>query len=474
MRQGRFAVAILLALAAAGCTLEPRLKTPGPAVAKTWPIPPTMPAGAQGTPASDIGWRDFFTDPSLQKLLALSLENNRDLRLAALDVERARAQYRIERSALAPSVDLSGSSTREKFPASSSFTGTPYTLSYYSVGLGISSFELDLFGRLRSAKHAALESFLALEETHRAVEISLLGEVARAYLTLAADQELERLARETLKSWEKEVRIRTQEHDLGAISGLELDQATSALESSRVDVERFAGNVAQDVNALTLLVGAPVDPGLLPSGFERGAISLAPLPAGLPAEVLLRRPDVLAAEHQLRSANADIGVARAQLFPSISLTGSAGYASGELSSLFDAASQTWTFIPKLTVSIFHGGRERAGVKVAKVNRDAAVAQYERAIQSSFREVADALALSASLARQTEAQKALVKAAGAAYRVARQRRDLGRDSYLTVLDSQRTYYAAEQGLISLRLARQANRVTLYQVLGGGWREKSAKP
>ncbi len=474
MSRTRLASALLAALALAGCTLEPHLTKPEPPVAKAWPIAPTSTPETKTAATADLGWRDFFTDPRLQKLIALSLENNRDLRLAALDVERARAQYRIQRSALVPSLDLTGSSTRQKLPASSSFTGTPYTLSYFSAGIGITAYELDLFGRLRSANHAALESYFALEETHRAVEISLLGELARAYLTLGSDQELERLARETLSNQEEELRIRTREHDLGAISGLDLDLAKTAAESARVDVERYAGQIAQDVNALTLLVGSPVDPTLLPSGFDAAETSLAPLPAGLPADVLLRRPDVLAAEHQLRSANADIGVARAELFPSITLTGSAGYASGELSSLFTAANRTWAFIPRLTAPIFHGGRGRAGVKVAKVNRDAAVAQYERAIQSGFREVADGLAWSAALARQSAAQKALADAAGAAYRVAKQRRELGRDSYLTVLDSQRNYYAAEQGLISLHLAEQTNRVTLYQALGGGWREQTPKP
>ena len=471
-RPPRFRLALVAALAVAGCTLEPHLKEPAPPVAKQWPIAPTT-TSAEGAPAAaDVGWQDFFTDPKLGKLIALALDNNRDLRLAALDVERARAQYRIERGALLPSIDLSASSTREKLPASSSFTGTPYTLSYYSIGVGTTAYQIDLFGRVRSASHAALQSYLALEETHRAVEITLLGELARAYLTLAADQELERLARETLASQQASLRLRTEEHDLGAISGLELAQAKTTVESARVDVERFAGNLALDRDNLTLLAGAPLDDDLLPAGLDGGVTALAPLPAGLPAEVLLRRPDVRSAEHQLRSANADIGVARAAFFPSITLTANAGYASRQLSSLFDAGNRLWTFVPQLTAPIFHGGRLMASLKVAKVNRDAAVAQYEKAIQSGFREVADALALAASLGREIDAQQALVAAAGDAYRLAGERRELGLDSFLTVLDAQRTLYAAQQGLISLRMAEQSNRATLYQALGGGWRATTA--
>ena len=479
-RPHRSALLLLVALPllVAGCaTLEPKLVEPPPPVAETWPIAATAAAttgagatAAGTTPAADVGWRDFFTDPKLQQLIALALGDNRELRLAALDVERAQTQLRAQRSNLFPAVDATASETRQRFSAASLGSRGAGTFTQYAASVGV-SYELDLFGKLRSADHAALERLLAQEETRRAVQLGLLGELARAYVTLAADRELERLARETLDSQQESFRLRTHEHDLGAISGLTLDQARTTVEAARVDLERYAGAIAVDTNALTLLVGAPFAAELLPAGLDAGAAALAPLPAGLPSEVLLRRPDVMAAEHRLRAANADIGVARAAFFPTISLTASTGYASDSLASLFTAGNRLWNFVPRLTAPLFHGGRLRAELKLAEIERDAAVAQYELTIQTAFREVADALALAASLARQVEAQQALVATSAEVYEIAQKRRELGRDSYLTVLDAQRSYYAAQQSLIALRLAQQANRATLYQALGGGWSEHS---
>jgi multidrug efflux system outer membrane protein len=290
---------------------------------------------------------------------------------------------------------------------------------------------------------------------------------------LAADRELDRLALETLKSQEASYELTKKRHDSGAVSGLDLAQAQTTVESARADAARFEGNVAQDLDSLALLVGASIDAAQLPQGMDANVIGLAPLPPSLPSTVLLRRPDILQAEHVLRAATADIGAARAAFFPTISLTGDVGSASTTLSGLFKTGSMTWLVEPQATLPIFHGGALVGNLSAARTRREIAVAQYEKAIQSGFRDVADALALTATLERQHSAQQALVDATSQAYQLSQQRYKTGTDSYLTLLDAQRSFYAAQQGLISTRLAEQSNRVTLYKVLGGGWQEHSGK-
>jgi len=464
------------------CTMEPRYHAPPLPVAPQWPIPATTAGAADSAPTTDagptagvaawdIGWRDFFADAHLQQLIAQALANNRDLRVAVLNIQLARAQYRVQRSALLPAIDASGSFTKEKLPAVE--TGLPYSVteSYWQAGVGVSSFELDLFGRVRSLTHAALEQYLAQEQARRSAQLSLIAQIANAYLTLASDRELQRLAQQTLKSQEDSFELTQKRHAIGAVSGLDLAQAQTTVESARADAARYDGNIAQDIDTLGLLVGAPVDAGLLPQDFAANTVGVAALPAGLPSTVLLRRPDVLQAEHQLRSASADIGAARAAFFPTISLTGSIGSVSPELSGLFKSGTGSWTFLPQATLPLFHGGELLGNLSVARTNRDIALAQYEKAIQSSFREVADALALTLTLERQRQAQEALVDASRHSYDLSQQRYKSGTDSYLSVLDSQRSYYAAQQGLIATRLAQQNNRVTLYKALGGGWQERS---
>lgn len=472
------------------CTMEPRYRAPPLPVAEQWPIPATTPGAADAMPmpteaaqspdeastaasvaAWDIGWRDFFADPRLQQLIGQALANNRDLRVAVLNIQLARAQYRVQRSNLLPAVNASGSYTKQKLPAVE--TGLPFSIteSFYQVGVGVSSFEIDLFGRVRSLTHAALEQYLAQEQARRSAQLSLIAQIADAYLTLASDRELQRLAQDTLKSQEDSFRLTQQRHAIGAVSGLDLAQAQTTVESARADAARYEGNIAQDIDALTLLVGAPLDAGLLPQDFDANTLGLNALPAGLPSTVLLRRPDVLQAEHQLRSASADIGAARAAFFPTISLTGSIGSASPALSGLFKSGTGTWTFTPQATLPLFHGGELIGNLSVARTNRDIALAQYEKAIQSSFREVADALALTPTLERERQAQEALVEASKRSYDLSQQRYKSGSDSYLAVLDAQRSYYGAQQGLIATRLAQQNNRVTLYKALGGGWQERS---
>ena len=483
LRRVSAALALLLAAGAAGgcISLEPRYQRPAPPIQGSWPIPPTTggtpapettpAADAAGTPVADVGWRDFLVDERLERLVELALESNRDLRIAVLNVERARASWGIRRADRLPSVGGDVFAARQRLPASQSGTGRAETFTQYGAEVGVTSYELDLFGRVRSLSRAALERFFASEEARRATQIALISEVATTYLALAADLELQRLAEETVESQEASFRLTQQRYELGAVSGLEVSQARTTVESARVDAARFAGNVAQDLNALTLLVGAPVDPALLPARFEAAATGLEPLPAGLPSEVLLRRPDVLAAEHLLRGAHADLGAARAAFFPRISLTASGGVSSDELSSLFDGGGGVWSFIPRISVPIFQGGRLRAGRELAEADRSLALAEYERSIQVGFREVSDALALTAALSRQLAAQEALAAAAGRAYELSQARFESGRDSYLLALDSQRTWYGARQGLIVTRLAEQANRVALYRVLGGGWVEST---
>jgi multidrug efflux system outer membrane protein len=474
-----------------GCTMEPRYRAPALPVAQQWPIPPTTTAAAgdaAATPAEstqgdteaataasvaawDIGWRDFFADPRLQQLIAQALANNRDLRVAVLNIQLARAQYRVQRGALLPAVDATGSFTKEKLPAVE--TGLPYTVteSFYQVGVGVSSFELDLFGRVRSLTHAALDQYLAQEQARRSAQLSLIAQIADAYLTLASDRELQRLAQQTLKSQEDSFGLTEKRHAIGAVSALDLAQAQTTVESARADAARYDGNIAQDTDALALLVGAPVDPTLLPEDFGASTIGIAELPAGLPSTVLLRRPDVLQSEFMLRSANADIGAARAAFFPTISLTAAIGSASPALSGLFKSGTGSWSFVPQASLPLFQGGQLVGNLAIARTDRDIAVAQYEKAIQSAFRDVADALALTLTLERQRQAQESLVAATQRAYDLSQQRYKAGSDSYLAVLDAQRSYYGAQQGLIATRLAQQNNRVTLYKALGGGWQEHS---
>jgi multidrug efflux system outer membrane protein len=461
--------------------MEPRYRAPALPVPTQWPIPPstagdepavsTASGGPATSPASDVGWRDFFVDTRLQQLIALALANNRDLRVAVLNLQQARGQYHVQRAAEFPTVDLTGEYSKEKVPAAATGLGFPITSAYYSAGAGISSYELDLFGRVRSLSHAALEQYFEQEEARRSTQLSLIAEVADAYLTLAGDRELLDLAQQTLQSQQKSFDLAQRQHDAGSTSGLDVAQAQTSVETARADAARYEGSVAQDINALQLLVGTQIDPATLPQGFDVQTIGLDPLPAGLPSTVLLRRPDVLEAEHALRSANANIGAARAAFFPTISLTGTIGSASPQLSGLFSSGTQQWTFAPQITWPIFEGGALLGRLAVAHSNRDIAVAQYEKAIQTGFREVADALVLTTALQRQRQAQEALVGATGRAYELSEQRYRAGSSNYLNVLDSQRSNYSAQQNLISTRLSEQSNRVTLYKVLGGGWLERS---
>jgi outer membrane protein, multidrug efflux system len=457
---------LLAASALSACTLAPKTERPALAVDNAWPVAAANTGSA--VTAADLGWREVFVDPRLQGVIDLSLSNNRDLRVAVLNIERARAQYRVQRAALLPGVDATAGETQTRTTAAQAAAtqGGDRTKRAYTAGVGVTSYELDIFGRVRSLKDAALQSYLATRETSRAVQISLIAETANAWLSLAADQDLLALAQETLATREESLKLIRSRFDAGAANQLDLRQAETLAETARSDVATYVAQVEQDKNALRLVVGTNVPADLLPAGGLVTAQILPDLPAGLPSDVLTRRPDVLAAEHELAGANANIGAARAAFFPRITLTGSTGVASNDLGNLFDSGNGTWSFAPRISLPIFAGGANVANLDSAKASRDIAVATYEKAVQTAFREVADGLAVQSTIQDRVGSQERLVAAANDSVRLSRARYGAGIDSSLTLLDAQRTLYTAQQGLIGARLVRATNLATLYKSLGGG--------
>ena len=489
------AASALALLALAGCTsLAPDYARP------MLPVPATLngtngPNGPEGTALAPetgpMGWQEFLQEPRLRELVALALQNNRDLRVAVLAIEKARAQYGVEQSNRFPAVGATAAGNRTRTADDLNTSGRSPTSSQYSAQLGFSSYEIDFFGRVKNLNEAALQEFLRTTENRRSVQLSLVAEVANAWLTLDADGRRLQLAQDTLRSRQKSYELTERSHALGAASGLTLAQAQTTVDTARADVAAFTSQVARDRNALALLAGAPVPAALLPDGANPGATaspaqaasasaSVAPapslatpaatllaVPGDLPSSVLLNRPDVRAAEYTLRGAYASIGAARAAFFPSITLTASAGTASNALSGLFDGGNGTWSFAPQIRLPIFDAGRNRANLQIAETARDTALAQYDKAVQTAFREVADALAERATLAERLQAQQSLQAATLKALQLSEARYRLGPDSYLPVLDAQRALYSAQQTLIGLALAEQANRITLYKVLGGRW-------
>ncbi len=445
----------------AGCTLAPEYSRP------TAPVPASWPTGAaygeeKAGAAEKLPWRTLFFDSRMRQVIEAALNHNRDLRLAILNVDKARAYYGIQRSELWPSVNAVGIGSAARVPADLSSTGQAYTSERYDVNLGVSAWEIDFFGRIRSLKDKALEEYLATEQAQRGAQILIVSSTAQAYLMLAADREALKTATATLEAQEATYRLIRKQVDLGITSELDLKQAESQVEAARVDVAGRTRAVAQDENALTLLCGSPLT-AALPADLN----DVAPpgeVSAGLSSEILLQRPDVLAAEHQLKAANANIGAARAAFFPRISLTAAVGTASADLSGLFKDGSGIWSFAPKIALPIFDA-RTWSAYDYTKAEREIAVAQYEKAIHVAFKEVADTLALRGTVERQIAAQQSLVDAVAETYRLSRVRYERGLDSYLAVLVAQRSLYVAQQGLTSLLLARLANRVTLYRVLGG---------
>jgi multidrug efflux system outer membrane protein len=446
---------VLACVFVTACSFAPAYERPA------LPVASGFDAAGGGAPAADLGWRDVFGDARLQAVIGLALRNNRDLRVAALEVELTRAQYRIQRAELLPEVgaiagaDLVG--------------GTSDVAVQYRVGATV-SYELDLFGRVRSLKAAALEQYLATDEARRAVHLALVSEVVAQYLRERAFEEQRALAERTLATVRESFEMTTRLLEAGQRSDLDVRTAEAQVQAARAEVARLTRLRAQANNALTLLVGQPL-PGDLPAAQPLDAQAIiADIGAGVPSDLLHRRPDILAAEHTLRAANANIGAARAAFFPTISLTGFAGLASTALTSLLTGGSVLWSFSPQLSVPLFTGGRNAANLDVAKVRKQIEVARYERAIQIAFREAADALVARASLDEQLEAQIARAAAEQRRFELSETRYRNGVESYLTVLTAQQDLYATQQQLIELRLARLTNLADLYRALGGGWRER----
>jgi len=453
-----------------GCTLAPNYTRPEAPVPATWPGGPAY-DNAQISPgapaAAEVPWREYFTDERLRQLIETALRNNRDLRVAALNVERARAVYGIARAELLPTIEATGRGRKERVPSSAfGSDGGSVIIERYDVNLGVSSWEIDFFGRIRSLKDAALQEYLATGQARSGAQILLVSGVANAYLTLAADRETLQLAHSTLDAQKAAYDLIRKRFDVGFSSELDLRQAQTRADAARVDLALYARLAAQDENALALLVGSKVPAELLPDNLSlvSPAREISP---GVSSEVLLLRPDILQAEDLLKAANANIGAARATLFPRISLTTAFGTASGELSGLFKPGSKAWNFSPQIVAPIFDA-RAWSALKAIKAERKIAVAQYEKAIQTAFREVADALAVRGTVEDQLSAQQSLVEAASVTYRLSNARYMKGIDSFLGVLDAQRSLYAAQQGLIAIRLTKSANQVRLYAVMGGGSR------
>ena len=454
----------LIALAVAvtvldGCSLIPAYQRPAA------PVPAQYPQGAAAAAAAPQGWRSFFHDPALRLLVQRAVDNNRDLKVAVLNVEAYRAQYRIQRADLLPAVSANATATRARTPADLSQSGATSVAGQYGVNLGVSAYELDLFGRVRSLSDAALQTYFAQDQARRAAQISLVASVANAYLTWQADRELLGLTQDTLAAYEQSLHLTRRSSDTGVASALDVAQARTAVESARASLATYQRQVAEDENALVLLLGAPL-PADLPAPQPLAAPLLEEVPEGLPSDLLARRPDVLQAEYALKAANADIGAARAAFFPSISLTASAGTASASLGGLFKGGAGAWTFAPAINLPIFNAGALKASLDYAKLQKDIGVATYEKAIQTAFREVADGLAARQTYQQQLQAQQDLVAASQAYYHLADRRYRIGVDSHLTLLDAQRSLFSNQQALISDRLAQLQAQVNLYRALGGG--------
>ncbi|MGJ7537271.1 MULTISPECIES: efflux transporter outer membrane subunit [unclassified Variovorax] len=459
--------ALAAAMLLAGCSLIPTYERPAAPVPTTYPGDPTQPPGQA---AANLPWQDFFTDARLAGLIQTALVNNRDLRVSVLNIEQARAQFQIQRSALFPAVGLTGSGSRSSpnpYQAFDSSVGS--VSSSYSVNLGFNAWELDFFGRIRALKDQALAQYLATDETRKAVQISLIASVANGWLTLLADDELLEITRQTMVTREESVRLTKMRFDNGVSSELDFQAANSLLETARASYAQQQRTRAQDENALALLLGAPV-PADATAGGIKGLDGIKPMPdvpAGLPSDLLAERPDIRSAEQQLIAANANIGAARANFFPRVSLTSSIGTASSEFSGLFDRGSKAWSFAPTVTLPIFDAGSNIATLDSAKAGREIAVAQYEKSIQTAFREVADALAGRATLGEQVRAQRAQADAEAVRFKLSDLRYRNGIASALDLLDAQRSLFTAQQSAVTTRLLQLQNQVTLYRTLGGGW-------
>ena len=451
-------LAPLAALLLAGCmTMEPAYVRPDPTVPASWPAGDPYLRQSEAVLPS-VTYQDIFRDPKLQRLIEQGLANNRDLAAAAANMAAARAQYRIQRAELFPEVDASAG-------VSGSEADGGGTSASFTAGVGIPSFELDLFGRVRSLSKAQLNRYFASEAAARATRLALVADIAEAWLTYGADASLLAIAEDTASSAGRSVTLTRARLEGGIAPRTDLRQAELVLRGAEASVARQRTALAQDINLLQLLVGAPIDPQLLPGSIEQAAPTVHSLPAGVSSLVLLRRPDVLQAEYQLRAANAEIGAARAALFPRISLTGLLGVASSSLTGLFGGGSFGWNASADATYPIFRAGAGVANVRLSEAERDAALANYQKAIQTAFREVSDALARQGTSGDELRAREAQQASAADNYRLSEARYRAGIDNFLLTLDSQRTYFAAQQTLVQMRLETATNLVDLYRTLGG---------
>ncbi|WP_322041006.1 efflux transporter outer membrane subunit [Burkholderia diffusa] len=470
-------LALVCVVALGACSLDPVYQRPAAPVAGSWPtgaaygtaaVATATMSGAAGPDAplaADVGWREFYLDPRLQKLIALALENNRDLRIAALKVAEYEAQYRITRAALAPSIDAAGSMSNARSDGLVTRSS--------SVSVGTTAWEIDFFGRLRSLKRQALENYLSTDASRFSTQLALVATVATDYLQLRADEAMLQIATDTAVANQHTYDLTAAMLKMGSASLQDVREAQTSLSTAKASVASYTRAVAQDRNNLASEIGGP-----LPADLDGGPTlldsdaMLADIDAGVPSNLLMRRPDIVAAEHTLKAANANIGVARAAFFPKIELTAAAGTSSSSLSTLFKAGTGAWTFAPSISMPIFDYGSNKASLDVAKVEKDIDVAEYEKAIQTAFKEVSNALAGRDTYVAQIEADREYVRSAQDYYDLAQARYRAGTDSFLTLLTAQRTLYVAQQQLVTDQLAKLSNLVTLYKVLGGGWAETSA--
>ena len=475
MHKIKLVSATALALALGACDMAPKYVRPALPVPVESPSGPAYRADISGQSAiqpADTGWRDFFTDPRLARVIENALTHNRDLRIAVANVEQARAQYRGQRAGLFPTIAANGSATyqdtpfAQQGPGAGAGAGASGRTDIYSASVGISAWEIDLFGRVRNLSKAAQEQYFARIESRNAAQVALIAETASAWLSMAANQERLRIARDLEAAFGKTLELTRARFAKGIASELEVRQAQTSHDQARADIAEVTTLVAQDQNALNLLAGSTVAQDDLPSAMPQGDVTLANLPTDLPSSVLLQRPDILSAEHQLRAANADIGAARAAFFPKISLTAAFGTLSAGLSNLFAPGSDYWSAAPSVGLPIFDFGRNQGNLRYSRATYDAMLATYEKSVQTGFREVADALARRGTMTAQLEAQSSLRDAARVGYRLSEARFRAGVDPFLTTLDAQRTLYNAERNMLATRLARAANMIELYRAMGGG--------
>ncbi|WP_051303443.1 efflux transporter outer membrane subunit [Comamonas composti] len=465
----RFIASGMLAALLGGCaSLAPPHETPALPIPANWAAAPQ--ADGQGANAPGLVWRDYFTDPVLQRLITTALENNRDLRIAALRAEEARAAFQIQRSEQFPTIGIGGQGGRARVPGDLNVTRRSVVSGEYRAEVGLSSWELDLWGRVRNLRDSAMQTWLASESGHQAVQVALITQVANGYLGLRELDERVAIARDTLDSRQESFRIFSRREAVGASSKLQLTQIQTLLTQAQALLAQLELGRAQQLHALAQLVGA--DPGPLPAAaaFD-DTLVLAELQPGLPSQLLTARPDIIAAEHQLQAARANIGAARAAFFPRIALTGRWGSASAELDGLFDSGSRAWAFMPTISLPIFDGGLRRANLELGEIRRDSAIAQYEKTVQTAFREVADGLSARRWMAEQIAVQRTAVEAQSERARLAQLRYDHGSAAYLEVLDAQRDLLAAKQQLVQARRALLSSQVGLYAALGGGTQPSS---